>query len=99
MEGVPYGRAVLCGLGERIDDLELLDRRARPAVRDDERERVLTLGANVNEVDVDAVDLGDEVREGSEALLEAAPVVVGRPVVGQSLDRVELHTLGGIHLP
>ena len=99
MEGVRRAGAVLRGLGERIDDLELLDRRARPPVRDDERHRVLVLGANVDEVDVDPVDLGDEVREGREALLERAPVVVRRPVVGQCLDRLELHALGGVHLP
>ena len=99
MEGVRCARAVLRGLGERIDDLQLLDRRARPPVRDDQRQRVLVLGANVDEVDVDPVDLGDEVREGRKALLELAPVVVRRPVVGQRLDRLELHALGGIHLP
>ena len=61
--------------------------------------RVLVLGANVDEVDVDPVDLGDEVREGGKALLELAPVVIRRPVAGQCLDRLELHALGGIHLP
>ena len=99
MEGVRRVGAVLRGIGERIDDLELLDRRARPPVRDDQRQGVLVLGANVNEVDVDPVDLGDEVREGGKALLELAPVVIRRPVVGQCLDRLELHALGGIHLP
>ena len=98
MEGVRRAGAVLRGLGERIDDLELLDRRARPPVRDDERQGVLVLGANVNEVDVDAVDLGDEVREGGKALLELAPVVIPCPVAGQCLDRLEPHALGGIHL-
>ena len=99
MEGVRRVGAVCRGIGERLDDLELLDRRARPPVRDDERQRVLVLGADVDEVDVDPVDLGDEVRQGREALLELAPVVVRRPVVGQRLDRLELHALGGIHLP
>ena len=67
-------------------------------MRDDERHRVLVLGPYVDEVDVDPVDLGDEVRQGREALLELAPVVVRRPVVRQCLDRLELHTLRGIHL-
>jgi hypothetical protein len=98
MEGIRRAGAVIRGIGERIDDLELLDRRARPPVRDDERQGVLVLGANVNEVDVDPVDLGDEVREGGKAFLELAPVVIRCPVAGQCLDRLELHALGGIHL-
>ena len=51
------------GVGERLDDLELLDERARPAVGDDDRQRVLVLRADVDEVDVEPVDLGQEVRE------------------------------------
>jgi hypothetical protein len=46
------------GIGQPIDDLQLLDDRARPSVIDDERQRVLVLGANVDEVDVEPVDLG-----------------------------------------
>ena len=98
MEGVRRAGAVLRGIGERIDDLELLDRRARPPVRNDERQGVLVLGANVDEVDVEAVDLGDEVGQGRKALLELAPVVIRRPVAGQCLDRLELHALGRIDL-
>jgi hypothetical protein len=50
------------GIGERIDDLQLFDGRAGPAVRDDERQRILVIGTHVDEVNVHAVDLGDEVR-------------------------------------
>jgi hypothetical protein len=39
-----------------------LDHRAGPAVGDDERQRVLVRGLHVEEVDVEAVDLGDEPR-------------------------------------
>jgi hypothetical protein len=35
---------------ERLDDLQLLDDRARPTVGDDQRKRVLVLGADVDEV-------------------------------------------------
>ena len=87
------------GVGERLDDLQLLDGGARPPVRHDKRQRVRVRGAHVNEVDVHPVDLGDEVRQRDEALLELAPVVTPRPIVGQCLNRVELHTLGGIGLP
>ena len=65
---------------------------------DDERQRLVVRRADVDEVDVDPVDLGDEVREGREPLLEPAPVVLGGPVAGQRLDRGEPHALRGIRL-
>jgi hypothetical protein len=43
MEGVLCARAVRCGIGQPIDDLQLLDDRARPTVVDDERQRVFVL--------------------------------------------------------
>src|ERR1700722_384352 len=60
----PRGRAVNGGIGERADDLQLLDDRAGPAVRDDERQRILVPGTDVDEMYVEPVDLGDEVRQG-----------------------------------
>ena len=93
MEGVRRARAVRGGIGERADELQLLDDRARPAVADDQRERVLVLGADVDEVDVEPVDLGDEVREGVQPRLALAPVVLGRPVAGEVLHDREGHAL------
>ena len=54
--------AVRRGIRQSIDDLQLLDDRARPAVIDDERQRVFVLRTDVDEVDVQPVDLGDELR-------------------------------------
>ena len=98
VEGVSGAGAVGGRIRQRLDDLELLDRRSRPAVGDDERQRVLVRRANVDEVDLDAVDLGDEVRQGREPLLEGAPVVSGRPVASERLDRVQVHALHRIRL-
>jgi hypothetical protein len=50
------------GIGQWIDDLELLNDRAGTPVRDDERQRLVVFRANVNEVNVEPIDLGDEVR-------------------------------------
>ena len=61
MERVLFARAVRGGIGERLDDLHLLDDRAGPPVRDDQRQRAGVRGADVDEMDVEAVDLGDEV--------------------------------------
>jgi hypothetical protein len=49
--------------------------------------------ANVNEVNVQSVDLGDELRQGIEPRLHLAPVVAGYPVVREMSDGRELHAL------
>jgi hypothetical protein len=53
-----------CAVGFRqpIDDLQLLDDRPGPSVQDDERQRVFVFRTDVNEVNVEPVDLGDELR-------------------------------------
>ena len=80
-------------IGQRVDDLQLLDDRAGPTVGDDERQRRFMLRTNVNEVNVQPVDLGDEVRHGIESCFDFAPVVFGRPVIGELLHGRERHAL------
>ena len=63
MERVRCAPAMRRRIGQRIDDLHLLDDRAGPAVRDDHRQRIFMLRAHVNEMNVEPVDLGDEVRQ------------------------------------
>jgi len=55
------------GVGQRLNDFQLLDDRARPAVRDDKRQCILMLRTNVNEMDIKAVDLSDELWQRIEA--------------------------------
>src|SRR5262245_16931241 len=85
-----------CWIGQRIDDLQLLDDRAGPPVCDDERQRILVLRAYVDEVDVEPVDLGDEVRQGLESRLALAPVVIGPPIARELLRRRKLDALRGV---
>jgi hypothetical protein len=47
----------------------------------------------VDEVDVEAVDLRDEVRHGFQPRLEPPEVVLGAPVTDQLLHRHQRHTL------
>ena len=93
MERVRRARAVRGGIGERLDDLQLLDDRAGPPVRDDQRQRVLVLGADVDEMNVEPVDLGHEVRQGVQLRLALAPVVVCPPVARELLHHRERHAL------
>jgi len=50
------------GIDERVDNLQLLDDRAGPSVRDDDRQRIFMLLANMNEMNVQPIDLGDKIR-------------------------------------
>jgi hypothetical protein len=50
----------------------------------------------VDEVDLDPVDLGCELGERVQSLLALAPVIVGRPVAGERLQRRQLHALGAV---
>ena len=89
-----FGASAVRGrVGEWADALEQLDHRAGPAVGHDQGQRVLVSRLDVNEVDVDAVDLGRELRQGVELRLGLAPVVVVLPVVRELVQRRQLHAL------
>src|SRR5215208_2714676 len=93
MKRVDCARAMCRRIGKWIDDLQLLDDRAGPSVTDDERQRIFMVRANVDEMNVEAIDLGDEVRQGLQSLLALAPVVLGLPVALECLHRRELRAL------
>src|SRR5215211_8040844 len=52
------------------------------------------LRTDVDEVDVETVDLGDELRERVQVRLDRAPVVVGHPVARERLDHGQRDALG-----
>src|SRR6266566_4258795 len=79
--------------GKRIDDLQLLDDRAGPPVRDDERQRILMFRTNVDEMNVEPIDLGHELREGVQLRLALAPIIIRRPIARECLSRRQLHAL------
>src|SRR5215475_326763 len=82
------------GIGKRIDDFQLLDNGARPSVVDDQRQCILVLRAHVDEMNVQPIDPGDELRQSIEPRLDLAPVVLCRPIVCELLNSRELHALG-----
>jgi hypothetical protein len=88
--------AVSGRVGQRADGLQEFDDRAGPAVRHDQRQRVLMRRLHMDEVDIHPVDLGRELRQRVELRLDLAPVVVGRPVAGERLHRRQLHALGAV---
>ena len=96
MESVRFARAMCRGIGQWIDDLQLFDDRARPPMRDEERQRTFMLRTNVNEMNVQPIDLGDEMRQSLQPRLALAPVVLCRPIARECLHRRELRALRDI---
>ena len=96
VECVLGGAAVSGRVGQRADGLQQLDDRAGPAVRHDQRQRILMPRPDVDEVDLDPVDLGRELRQRVQPRLGLAPVVLGRPVAGERLERRQPHALGAV---
>src|SRR5712672_708617 len=81
------------GIDERIDNLQLLGNRPGPSVRDDERQRIFMFRTNVNEMNVQPIDLGDEMRQGVQSCLALAPFVVRAPIARECLTGRELYAL------
>ena len=81
------------GIRERTDGLEQLEHGAGPAMRHDQRQGVRVTGADVDEVNVESVDLGHELRQRIQLRLCLAPVVVGSPVADELLQFRELYAL------
>ena len=86
VERVGRVAAVRPRVGERSGDVEELEDRAGPAVGHDQRQGVRLGGAEVEEVDVLAVDLGRELRMGVDPGLGRPPVVLAPPVVVERSD-------------
>jgi hypothetical protein len=86
--------AAICGwIRQRIDDLQLLDDRSGPPVRDDDRQSVRMFRTDVNEVNIESVYVCYELWVGTQLRLDLAPVVIGRPIVRELLHSRELDSL------
>src|SRR5262245_3065479 len=93
MEGVLFGSAKSGRVSKWFYDLQLLDHRSRPPVRDDDRQCVFVLGAGVDKMNIEPIDIGYEIRERLDARLARAPVVLFSPVFRQRLGGRELNAL------
>ena len=81
------------GIRERADGLEQLEHRAGPTMRHDQRQGVRVTRADVDEVNVEPVDLGHELRERVQLRFCLSPVVLGAPVADELLQFRELYAL------
>ncbi len=82
------------GIGEHGDDLVELPHRARPPVGDQERQRPGAAALLVDEMEVDAGHLRDELAERVEPGLVRAPVVAVLPVGDELLHVGEAGAIG-----
>ena len=96
VEGVGRVAAVGAGVGQWPDHLEELHRRAGPAVGQDQRQGFRLGRADVQEVDVLAVDGRHELRELVQSGLLDSPVEPVGPVAGQVLQVVQRHAAGPV---
>ena len=86
------------GIGERADDLQELDDRPRPTVREHQRKRIGMGRPRVDEMDSDRVvaataQLGAELGERVEPLLGRVEVVAVGPIAAQRLGVCERQPL------
>jgi hypothetical protein len=96
MERIGGVATVQLGFGERLDHLLELDDRAGPAVGQQEWDGGWIGRTLMDEMDVDAVDLGDELIEPVECRLADPPVVVVGPVRADLLHVRERNALGPV---
>src|SRR5258706_3189928 len=89
MERVLRPSPVTDGVGERADDFHELHDRHRLSVRENDRQRVLLRGAHMYEMNPNPVDLRPVLREGVDASLKAAPVILVAPVGKERLSLLE----------
>ena len=92
-----------CGrVRQRGDDILEFDERGRPAVREHHGLWVRALAADVDEMDLQSVDLGPEMRVLVETLFLGAPVEVVLPIVAEFAHVPERGTVfppGAFDLP
>jgi hypothetical protein len=59
----------------------------------DQRQGIFMFRTDVDEVNVQPIDLGDELRQGVEPRFHLPPVVFRSPIARERLDRRELYSL------
>src|SRR5262249_43002869 len=76
-------------IGEQRDDFEKFEDRPGPSVSEKERQRIGSLAAYVEVVDVEAADAGSEIRKGIDSVFPLPPVELRTPVGDEILQVFE----------
>lgn len=96
MERIGRIATVCSRVGEWCDDLHELDGGTGPTVSDQDRQRIGIRRTVMDEVDRQAVDVGDELVEAVQAAFPFTPVVAMPPVIGQISCIGEWHPLAPV---
>ena len=96
VKGIFRLATVLARVGERLDDLQELDHRSGPAVGHNQREGAFLRRGGVDEVDLEAVERCQELREPVDGGFATAPVVVALPVIEYLAHVGERDALGPV---
>src|SRR5258708_4135694 len=72
------------------------DDRARPAMGDDQRQRLRMGRTNVEEMNVEPVDFSRELRKAIEQRLAAAPIIRFSPIAADLLDPFQRRALAPV---
>src|SRR5262245_38844205 len=79
--------------GERTDDFFVLDDRTRPSIQQQQRHCIWIFRPLMDEMDIDAVDVGLELVESIQAFLLNTPVVLVPPIFDKALEIREIRAV------
>ena len=93
MKSVARIAAMRRRIDERPDALQELDHRSRPAVRENQRQRIARAGPDMQEMNLHAVDARAVLAEAIERRFATTPVVPRTPIVHERLHVCERRAL------
>ncbi len=96
VEGVLGSATVGRGIGQRGDDFEEFDDRARPSVRQNDRQRIRVFRRHMQKVNSETVELRSILGNRVHASFKAAHVVAGSPILCERLHIRQRHAFGPV---
>src|SRR5262245_55146920 len=84
------------GISRGIDNLQLFNDRARPSVRNNERQSIFMFRANVDEMDIQPIDVCNELWQGLQSSFDLPPIIICSPIMCEFLNRGKLYALAPI---
>src|SRR4029077_19518518 len=81
---------------QRSNDLQELDDRPRPAMRQYDWQSILVLRSDVNEMNPETVNLAAKLWKPIQCAFNPTPIVVGAPVFNERLCFGQRYTLGPV---
>nr|GEU28584.1 hypothetical protein [Tanacetum cinerariifolium] len=87
IERIGLRAAMPCRIAEQVRQVRVLDKTRRPAIEQQQRLRSLATAPDMQEVKLETVDVGLEVRQRGQARAGRVPVVAVGPIADQGAQR------------